>query len=365
MSEPIRVLHVFGALNPGGVENFVMNMYRRMDTSEVQFDFAMTSGKTGLYDEEVLAHGGHIYYFDGNRSLIENLNAVFEKSDPFAAVHSHVFFYSGLVLRSAKKHGVPIRIAHAHNAHTGESRSVTRLAYETLMRELINKNATCMLGCSEKACRHVFGDRAVESRRAEVLPDGIDCNRFAFDPGVREKMRKKYGLDGKFVVGHVGHFLPAKNHEKIVSVFKRISEKRDAALMLTGDGPLEEDVRSMAERLGISDKLIITGAMPDVEKAYQAMDVFLFPSRYEGFGMAMIEAQAGGLACVASDVVPEDTNADGRAVYLPLDAPDEDWAKAVINAPERSPEPARLEFLRNNYDDAAVAKKLCKIYCRK
>lgn len=365
MSEPIRVLHVFGALNPGGVENFVMNMYRRMDISEVQFDFAMTSGGKGIYDEEVLARGGRIFYFDGGRSLIENLNAVFEKSGPFAAVHSHIFFYSGLVLSSAKKHGVPIRIAHAHNAHTGESRSVMRLAYEALMRRLINRNATCMLGCSEKACRYVFGDRAAEDGRAAVLPDGIDCKRFAFDPGAREKMREKYGLDGKFVVGHVGHFLPAKNHEKILGVFKRISEKRDAALMLTGDGPLEEDVRSMAERLGIADRLIITGAMPDVEKSYQAMDVFLFPSRYEGFGMAMIEAQAGGLACVASDVVPEDTNADGRAVYLPLDAPDEDWAEAVLNAPGRSQDSAGLEFLRNHYDDAAVAKKLCEIYCGK
>ena len=128
MTEPIRVLHVFGALDSGGVSNFVMNVYRHIDRTRFQFDFAMTSGKTGLFDEQVLAMGGRIFYFDPARSLLDNLQYVLRKNGPFAAVHSHVFFYSGLVLRAAKHAGVPVRIAHAHNAHTGESRSFPRLA---------------------------------------------------------------------------------------------------------------------------------------------------------------------------------------------------------------------------------------------
>ena len=122
MTEPIRVLHVLGALDSGGVSNFVMNAYRQLDRTQVQFDFAMTSGKTGLFDEQVQAMGGRIFYFDPARSLLDNLQYVLRKNGPFAAVHSHVFFYSGLVLRAAKRAGVPVRIAHAHNAHTGESR---------------------------------------------------------------------------------------------------------------------------------------------------------------------------------------------------------------------------------------------------
>lgn len=157
--------------------------------------------------------------------------------------------------------------------------------------------------------------------RCHVLPDGINCDRFAFRAEVRSEMRAAYGLDGRFVVGHVGHFTAAKNHEKILRVFAALCRRRqDAALLLVGDGELEADVRRMAQELEIADRVVFAGAMQDVERAYQAMDVFLFPSRYEGFGMAVVEAQASGLACVASDVVPAETNASGRVTYLPLRA---------------------------------------------
>ena len=331
MSVPIRVLHVFAALDSGGVSNFVMNLYREMDTEQIQFDFAMTAGERSLYDDEVLSRGGRIFYFDPTEKLTDELRRVLREDGPFQVVHSHLFFYSGLALAEAKKAGVPVRIAHAHNAHTGESRSVARIAYERGMQMLIRANATHMLGCSEKACRYVFGDRIMKDPRAAVMPDGIDCDRFAFKPDVRETVRKEYGLEGKFVIGHVGHFNPAKNHEKILSVFAEVCCRRDdAALLLVGDGELEQDVRNRTSELGLTDKVVFAGAHKDVEKFYQAMDVFLFPSRYEGFGMAMIEAQCSGLACVASDVVPEETNADGRAVYLSLVDEDTVWAEAIL-----------------------------------
>ncbi len=363
MSEPIRVLQVFAALDAGGVENFVMNTYRRMDRNKIQFDFAMTRGVKGYYDEEVLSLGGRIFYFDAEKSLTENLGEVLKNEGPFAAIHSHVFFYSGLVLRTAKKCGVPIRIAHAHNAHTGESASLVRKAYEAIMRHLIKKNATVMLGCSEKACRYVFGDSCMADRRTMVMPDGIDCERFAFDETMREKVRTEYGLADKFVVGHVGHFNPAKNHEKILSVFAEIAKRREnAALFLVGDGEMESAVRDSTHKLGLDKKVVFAGAHKDVENMYQAMDVFLFPSRYEGFGMAMIEAQAGGLACVASDVVPEDTNADGRSAYLPLAESDAVWADKVQSAPARSQESSRA--VKDLFDIAVTVKKLQAIYLR-
>ena len=239
MSAPIRVLQVFAALDSGGVSNFVMNLYREMDTEQIQFDFAMTAGVKSLYDDEVLSRGGRIFYFDPEEKLTDNLRRVLREEGPFQVVHSHLFFYSGLVLAEAKKAKVPIRIAHAHNAHTGESRSVPRIAYERGMQVLIRANATHMLGCSEKACRYVFGDKIMKDPRVAVMPDGIDCDRFAFNPEVREQVRKGYGLDGKFVIGHVGHFNPAKNHEKILSVFAEVCHRReDAALLLVGDGEL-------------------------------------------------------------------------------------------------------------------------------
>ena len=354
MSEPIRVLQVFAALDSGGVSNFVMNLYREIDTDKIQFDFALTAGEMSLYDDEVKSRGGCIFYFDTSKDIASNVRRVLREKGPFQVVHSHLFFYSGLVLAEAKKAKVPIRIAHAHNAHTGETRSVPRIAYERVMQMLIRVNATHMLGCSEKACRYVFGEKIMKDLRAAVMPDGIDCDRFAFNPEVREQVRKEYGLDGKYVVGHVGHFNPAKNHEKILSVFAEVCRLRDnAALLLVGDGELEQDVRKRTAELGLTDRVVFVGAHKDVERFYQAMDVFLFPSRYEGFGMAMIEAQASGLACVASDVVPAETNVDGRTVYLSLRENDIQWAEQLIDAPVRQPAIIKLVALAYGVDRAA------------
>lgn len=361
MSKPVRVLQVFSGLDSGGVSNFVMNLYREIDTDKIQFDFAMTSGKKVLYDDEVLLRGGRIFYFDTSRNIRENFREILRNKGPFRAVHSHVFFYSGLLLAEAKRAGVPVRIAHAHNAHTGESRSLPRLLYEKGMQMLIRRNATHLLGCSEKACRYVFGEGIMKDARAEVLPDGIDCSRFAFNTGVRDEVRKAYGLEGKFVVGHVGHFNPAKNHRKILSVFNKVCLRRsDAILLLVGEGELEHDVRQFTKELGLEKHVIFAGAHKDVERYYQAMDVFLFPSRYEGFGMAMIEAQTGGLSCVASDVVPLDTNVDGRTVFLPLEEKDDVWAEKVIEAPKR--DTSAYQKISSLYGVAHVAGIIEQIY---
>ena len=331
MSAPIRVLQVFAALDSGGVSNFVMNLYREIDTEKIQFDFAMTAGEKSFYDDEVLSRGGRIFYLDTTKDVTTNLRRILREEGPFQVVHSHVFFYSGLVLAEAKKAKVPVRIAHAHNAHTGESRSVPRIAYERGMQMLIRVNATQMLGCSEKACRYVFGDKIMKDPRAAVMPDGIDCERFAFNPQVRGQVRKEYGLEGKFVVGHVGHFNPAKNHEKILSVFAEVCRRRnDAALLLVGDGELEQNVRNRVSELGLTDRVVFAGAHRDVERFYQAMDVFLFPSRYEGFGMAMIEAQASGLGCIASDVVAYETAVNRDVKFLKLQLSDTEWANALL-----------------------------------
>lgn len=361
MKEPVRVLHIFAALDSGGVSNFVVNLYREIDKEKVQFDFAITSGQKALYDDEVRMCGARVFYFDISRSLLSNLHRIIREKGPFCAVHSHLFFYSGLLMAEAKAAGIPIRISHAHNANTGESRSFPRVAYERGMQGLIRLNATHLLGCSEKACRYVFGSTVMQDPRAMVIPDGIDCRRFSFDPRARQEVREQYGLSDKFVVGHVGHFNPAKNHEKILSVFRKICERRpDAVLLLVGDGELEGEVRKEAADPLLAGRVIFAGAHKDVERFYQAMDVFLFPSRYEGFGMAMIEAQAGGLACVASDVVPSETDVDGRTVFLPLEAEDDLWAAKLLEAPERST--LACEKVREKYSSFHTAEILMSIY---
>ncbi len=364
MKGAIRVLHVFYGLDSGGVSNYVMNLYRNIDTDRIQFDFAMTSGKKALFDDEVLARGGRVFYFESQSNLAEGFRKILRENGPFDAVHSHLFFFSGILLREAKRAGIPIRIAHAHNAYTGETRSHVRALYEKSMQLLIRMNATHMLGCSQKACRYVFGEQSMRDKRTQVVPDGIDCGRFAFCPEIREQVRKEYGLQGRYVVGHVGHFNPAKNHEKILDVFQELCQLRDdAALLLVGDGELEEEVKERVKELGISDRVIFAGAHKDVECFYQAMDVFLFPSRYEGFGMAMIEAQSSGLLCVASDVVPQETNVSGRSVYLPLEEDAHVWAQH-LTAAVRDESSAAFVSVAAVFDAHSTSKEIERLYLR-
>ena len=360
MSEPIRVLHVFAALDSGGVANFVMNTYRAIDRSKVQYDFALSSGAKGLMDEEAESLGGRLFYFDNSRGFLENIKSILYKKGPFDVVHSHVFFYSGLVLWEARRAGIPVRIAHAHNAYTGNSRSMGRRAYESIMQWLIKINATHMLGCSKKACQYLFGSNSLRDQRVMVLLDGIDLERFAFDQKIRNTIREACGVENKFVVGHVGHFNAAKNHKKILSVFSEVARNRnDSVLLLVGDGELEETVQNLVRELLLTERVIFAGAHKDVETYYQAMDVFLFPSKYEGFGMAMIEAQANGLSCVASDVVPKETDANGRTIYLPLIESDKEWGKAVMDASKRSTAKPAVEKI---YSITATAERLTGIY---
>lgn len=367
MSGPIRVLHVFGALNPGGVETFVMNLYRNVDTEKIQFDFALTQGVKSFFDDEVLERGGRIFYFDQSRSLWSNLSGILRERGPFAAVHSHVYFYSGAVLLNARLHGVPVRLAHAHNAFSGQTYTFRRRCYEALARRLILWNATGMFGCSETACRYVFGKDCMGDRRCRVIHNGFPVEDYAFDQAGRDRVRAQYRLEGRFVVGHVGWLEHSKNHAQLVEQFAAIRAKRkDAALLLVGRGSLMESILRKCEDLGIADSVVFAGAQKDTPAYYSAMDVFLFPSLYEGLGTVLVEAQANGLPCVTSaDVVPEEVNVTGNVTFVPLEAPAETWADVALGLPERSRDRTWNAKVAESYGAGKIAAELSRIYLQR
>lgn len=367
MNEPIRVLHIFGALNPGGVETLVMNIYRCIDREKVQFDFALTDGKKSFFDDEVLSLGGRIFYFDTSKSKMRNLSDVFETKGPFAAMHSHVYFYSGAVLNNAKRHNVPVRIAHAHNTSFGQTYTLKRKAYEWLMRKLIMKNATHLMGCSTDACEFVFGDGCMTDPRCEVFYNAFDVDAFKFDEEKGRRIREQYGFGDKLVVGHVGRFEKQKNHTQLVEQFAEIHNKNPQSILLcVGRGSLMEEVRRKCEALGISDSVVFAGAQKDTPSYYSAMDVFLFPSLYEGLGSVLIEAQANGLSCVTTEkLVPEEINVTGNAIFVPLEASAEEWANAVINSAKREKDNRSNAIVKRDYDVIRGANRLSNIYLRK
>lgn len=367
MSEPIRVLHIFAALNPGGVETFVMNLYRFIDRESVQFDFALTEGKKSFFDEEVLSLGGRIFYFDTSKSMMQNLSHIFETQGPYSAMHSHVYFYSGAVLENAHRHGIPVRIAHAHNTSFGQIYTIKRRAYEWLMRKLILKHATHMFGCSVDACEFVFGSGCMNDPRCKVVHNGFDVDAYRFDSEKRAATRAKYGIrDDQLVVGHVGRFEEQKNHTQLVEQFASIHQKvPDAMFLMVGRGSLMDAIKAKCAKLDILDHCVFAGAQKDTPSYYSAMDVFLFPSLYEGLGSVLIEAQANGLHVVTSKtVVPWDIDVTGHASFVPLEASGAVWAEAVLKTSRETDGSSNL-VVKQSYDMTLIAKELLKIYQNK
>lgn len=363
---PVRVLHVFGALNPGGVETLVLNVYRCIDRTKIQFDFALTQGVKSLFDDEVVEMGGRPFYFDQKRSMMQNLSEILEKYGPFPVIHSHVYFYSGAILLNAARHGVPVRIAHAHNTSFGQVYTWKRKAYEWLMRRLIMRYATVMLGCSTDACEFVFGPGCMDDPRCSILCNGFDVKAFCFNREDRDRIRKEYGIEDRLVVGHVGRFEEQKNHLQLIDQFAALYRFRpEAVLLLVGKGSLMDAVKEKCAELGILDAVIFAGAQKKPAPYLSAMDVFLFPSLYEGLGTALIEAQANGLYVVTSaEVVPRDIDVTGNASFVALTEPPEVWAEETFHHCGHRPWEKANKQVGEKYEIKTITEKLTSIYNR-
>lgn len=364
---PIRVLHVFGALNPGGVETLVLNVYRCIDRTQIQFDFALTQGVKSLFDDEVIELGGRPFYFDQERSMMANLSEILERYGPFQAVHSHVYFYSGAILQNAARHGIPIRIAHAHNTSFGQVYTFKRKAYEWLMRRMILHYSTILLGCSTDACDFVFGPGSMKDPRCNILYNGFDVKAFRFNEDDRSRIREQYNLANRYVVGHVGRFEDQKNHMQLVEQFAALHLiQPDTSLLLIGRGSLMEKVRNKCEQLGIADCVIFAGAQKNPAPFLSAMDVFLFPSLYEGLGSALIEAQANGLHVITSkNVVPKDIDITGNATFVSLaDKPDV-WASVIQAHFGRKDPDSANDMVCKKYEIRVITEQLLTIYTKR
>ena len=366
MSKPIRVLHMFGALNPGGVETFVMNLYRCIDREKVQFDFALTSGQKSFFDDEAQSMGAQLFYYDKKKSMTWNLRKIMREHPGYAAFHCNLYFYAGDALTIADRFHVPVRIAHAHNTSFGQVYTLKRRAYEWLMRKLIWKHATDLFGCSKDACEFVFGSGCLDDPRCRVIHNGFDVGLFLFSAEKRAAIRAQYGIrDDQVVVGHVGRFEDQKNHSQLVEQFAKIHQKvPEAVLLMVGRGSLMDLIRAKCERLGMLESCIFAGAQKDTPAYYSAMDVFLFPSLYEGLGSVLIEAQANGLYVVTSkDVVPEEIDVIGHATFVPLEASPEEWARAVLSVPrKRTDWEADNQRINGSYNMYQIAETLADIY---
>lgn len=334
MDKPIRVLQVLSILNQGGAENMVMNLYREIDRSQVQFDFIVHTNEQGAFDAEVESLGGAIYHaprYTGfnHFQYVRWWKKFLTEHSEYRILHSHIRSYASIYIPIAKKHGLKT-IIHSHSTSNGKGFAAV---VKKLLQYRLRYQADYFFACSKEAGKWLFGEKVVEKNNFKVICNGINCDRFRYNEADRLLIRKEYGIENNFVIGHVGRHTVAKNPIFLIEVFAEIYKcNKNARFLQVGQGEVNEQMKQKCCGLGIQDAVIFAGVHNDVEKYYSAMDVFLFPSLWEGLPVTLVEAQANGLMCVVSDVITREVIISDKlfsSVSLKSDVVT--WAGVVLN----------------------------------
>lgn len=365
-----RVL-IFGMTeNPGGVESFLINYYRNIDRSVIQFDFLCNSYEPVAYEEELLALGGKTFHFTArSKSPVKyrrELKKFFrEHAKEYDAIWVNVCSLANIdYLKLAKKYGIKRRIIHSHNSQNMDSR--IRGLLHKKNRKKIGRYATDFWACSQDAARWFYSTDLLE--KAVVIHNAIDVERMSFSEIKREKYRKQLNWDNNFVVGNIGRLHFQKNQIFVLRVFRMLLDRLpEARLVLIGQGEDEFKLKQEAERLQIKEYVYFAGVQSDIAGWLSAMDFFLFPSLFEGLSIVALEAQANGIVVLASEkVIPEELRINDNFKVLNLNAPVEEWTSRILEICRKyfreSPETIRTNFIREGYDIRTEVKKLQQLF---
>lgn len=361
---PIRVLNLFTIMDRGGAETMVMNYYRHIDRTKVQFDFLVHREQRGAYDDEIEALGGRIYrmypiYPQNFAKYKRDIRTFFKEHPEYRIIHSHMSELGYFAFKEAAKQGVPIRICHAHNApHGFDMKMVMRNYFKKRMMPYL----THLFMCGIESGRWLYGTKNED--RFIMLNNAIDAKMYSFNTSKRIQIRNQFGIQNELVVGHVGRFNPQKNHPFLMEIFAALLKKEpNALLLLVGGGNDMPKIQSKAQELGIADHIRFLGVRSDVADIMQAMDVFVFPSLYEGLPVTMVEAQASGLPCLISDKVPSECIlTKGLVEVVPLSETADVWAEKILDSRNTPRTDRRLEIAAHGFDITTEAVKLQEFY---
>lgn len=378
---PIRVLHVLGTTNLGGAESRIMELYRAIDKTQVQFDFLVHTFQEGDYSAEIRQLGGNVYSIPRFKvyniwSYKKCLYEFFQQHQEFAVVQGHMTSTASIYLPTAKKvyqkaGKTLVTIAHARSAgvDAGVKGWITKW-----IRKPLRKRADYCFTCSKEAGIAVYGQKWVEQGKVWTIPNAIDTNRFRYQEQVRQEVREELGVQDKFVIGHVGRFGFMKNHTYLVDIFATLCKQRDdMAMVFIGSGELEDTVHVKLQKLGeelfkdstfLEKKVLFLGNKFDVERYYQAFDYFVFPSTFEGLPGSVVEAQAAGLHCLISDKITKEVDLTRLVTYRSIADPAEKWAEEILihiqNGMER--EDVLSEIGNKGFDVQLQAVQMAEFY---
>ena len=362
--EKIRVLQAFTILNRGGAETMIMNYYRKIDRSKVQFDFLVHRQERGVYENEIEALGGKIFRISPVHpknfiSYQKEISHFLGEHKEYKIIHGNLSELGYFLYKEAKQQGVPTIICHAHNSKMSlDLKAPFRFYWKYACRKYI----THMFSCSKHASKWLFGKK--NESKAIVMYNAVDVNEFSFDSQKSGEMKERIGLVGKFVIGHVGRFNVQKNHDFLIDIFYEIKNKCDSAvLILVGQGELEKKMIQKVEKLGLQDSVVFLGSRADVNEVMQAFDVFLFPSLFEGLPVTMVEAQAAGLQCIISDTIPAEVEITNLVTFISLKKPATYWANETLKYKDNYKRKDWYEkFVNSGYDIKENAKWLQSFY---
>lgn len=329
---PIRVAHIIGKWVGGGVEAVVMNYYRYIDKSKVQFDFICDEDSSFIPYDEIKSLGGKVILVPPYQKVFKyhkELKNVLKEGD-YNIVHSHINTLSIFSLFATKCAGVPVRIAHSHS--TTNKKEKKKNFVKQFLRPFSKLFATHYMCCSELAGRWLFGDKEYDNGNVYLLNNAIDLDKFKYNEEKRKKKRKELNIeDDTLVIGHVGRFVEQKNHRFLVDIFNEIyKQNANSLLLLAGQGPLMKEIEIKVKNWGLEKNVRFLGQRKDINELYQAMDLFLFPSLYEGLGMVAVEAQVSGLPCVVSTEIPEIAKVTEKITFINLENKIETWTEIIF-----------------------------------
>ena len=325
----IRILIEGMTEGKGGKEAYIINTFRAFNKDRYSFTF-VAYDDTIAYQEELETAGAEIIKIPSRKNGVlkyrRALREVFQRKEYDVVWANKTTLSSCEILEIAKKSGVPLRIVHSHSSANMGGKFT--LAMHNINKLFLRRWANEFFACSDTAAKWFFGNRTYQQ-----IKNGIDVEKFRFNPSVRDHIRSELEIDDEIVVGHIGRFGIEKNHKKLINVFADIHKKnKNTKLVLCGDGEERHNIETQIKALNLEDSVLLLGVVNNVNEILQAIDVIVMPSLFEGLPFALLEAQAAGLKCVVSDTVSQESNILGRNVFISLDEDDYSWAKQVLTS---------------------------------
>lgn len=334
MADKIRVLQVTGSLRVGGLENVAMNIIRYSDRQKYAIDYLVYGDAIEPLEAEVKTLGGHVFHIPyphkGTAKYVREMKRIMREYGPYNVVHAHSLFNSGFVMKAAYEMGIPVRISHGHSDRRNIKEKFPRNMYNRYMRFLINRYATKRFACSEGAGKYLYG--SAYSDDVFIVKNGVDVDKFRFDPEKRAAIKKEFGWENNNIIGHIGRLAEVKNQKKIIDVFNCAYQQNSSLrLIIAGDGELKEMLQRQIDSLGLSEVVRLAGTRNDVPALLSAFDVYMMSSLYEGVSISLIEAQASGVQClVSSNAASFETRLTDCINTMELSDSDAMWSKKLL-----------------------------------